>query len=142
VKKILILVAAMAMLTGCAFDATGSDPKPTSSAHVPPPADGGRFDTPADLIAKAGSALPCDDARAMTPIGARAQSSCYGGNVVIRIYDDHAGVDQQVEFLGITGGADLLAGENWTLNAPKRFIAAARQKLGGTYVHVKCTKDC
>lgn len=35
---LLTLIAALAMLTGCAVDATGSDPKPTSSAHVSPPA--------------------------------------------------------------------------------------------------------
>jgi hypothetical protein len=38
VKLLSALIAALAVLTGCAFDATGGGPKPTNSTHAPRPA--------------------------------------------------------------------------------------------------------
>lgn len=90
-------------------------------------------------MAKAGAALPCSDAEPMTPIGAKAQSACAGKSVIIRVYDGHGGVDQQIDFLS-DDGTWLLTGENWSVNAPKATLDAARVKLGGKLVNTKCAK--
>jgi hypothetical protein len=55
---------------------------------------------------------------------------------------DHSGIDDQVDLLGFAGGAWLLTGENWSVNAPETTLQAAKAKLGGQLIHVKCKSNC
>lgn len=88
-------------------------------------------------MAQAGTLLPCADASPMTPVGAKAQTTCDSGELVIRVYEDHSGIDDQVAALGLMGDVWLLTGENWSVNGPKATLEAARVKLGGQLVYVK-----
>lgn len=138
--RALSLTGALLLVVGCGTHAgVGQPPSPTAS---PPPPDGGSYATPADIIAKAGTALPCADASPMTPVGAKAQSMCDDGETVIRIYADHSGIDEQLSLLGMAGGARLLTGENWSVNAPQSIIETLRVELGGKVVQVKCQSNC
>jgi hypothetical protein len=112
----------------------------TSTVRTPP-ADGGSFASPAQIVAKAGSSLPCSEAKPSDTTGAAAQIDCDNANVIIRTYIDHSGVAAQITFLGL-GGADLLTGENWTVNATVPELLAAQAQLGGSLVHIPCTMTC
>jgi hypothetical protein len=143
-KRIIITAAAIGLLAaGCGGEvvkAASAAPRsvPASSA---PPADGGSYDNPSDIIAKAGDALPCSDAVAETPTGALAQSSCADGDVVVRTYADHSGVDDQIRLHSLGGGM-LLTGANWTLNASPAQLKAAHTRLGGHIVTIACEELC
>lgn len=138
--KAFAVASALLLAVGCGTGGATSAAKTATAA--PPPPDGGSFDTPASIITKAGSALPCTDASPLTPTGAKAQSMCQDGNIVIRIYEDHSGIDDQIKTLGSAGGAWLLTGENWSVNAPESMVDALKAKLGGQVVHVKCRSFC
>jgi hypothetical protein len=137
--KTLLATGALLLAAGCGGET--ADPA-TTPTPTPPPVDGGAFDTPADVITKAGTTLPCSDAKADTPTGAKAQTACDDGEVVVRVYVNHSGIDDQVDLLGFAGGAWLLTGENWSVNAPKATLEAANAKLGGQLTHVKCQANC
>jgi hypothetical protein len=136
--KTVLATGVLLLAAGCGAGIAEQAATPTPT---PPPVDGGAFDSPADIITKAGTTLPCSDAKAKTPIGAKAQTTCGDDEIVIRVYEDHSGVDDQVDLLSL-GGAYVLTGENWSVNAPKATLEAAKAKLGGQLIHVKCQQAC
>lgn len=140
--KTLFATGALLLGAGCGGPAATPETTPTPT-H--PPTDGGAFASPADLITKAGTTLPCSGAKAITPFGANAQTACDDGEVGevgVRVYVDHSGVDDQTSLLGFAGGAWLLTGENWSVNAPETTRQATTAKLGGQLIHVKRTSNC
>lgn len=129
---------------GCGHSDANSRTTPhPADAQTSPPADGGYFNEPRDIVAKSAGAIPCPDLKETSGvIGARAQVTCHDGNIVVRVHDNHTGVDDQIGLLRLTGG-DLLTGENWTVNAAPPVLDAAKQSLGGRVVHVACQPpDC
>ncbi|GAA1545708.1 hypothetical protein GCM10009678_30450 [Actinomadura kijaniata] len=129
----LLLPLLLAVLAFTACGANGQASKiataPSSSAS-PPPADGGYFDSPRDLVAKAGNALPCSDIKGTPePVGARAQVTCSNGDIVIRVYNNRADATKAGNIMHLTGG-NLLFGQNWTVNAPPAPLRAVRERLG------------
>lgn len=135
---VAVALATVASLAGCSSSSQAPSPATATSPLVPaPPADGGYFNDPRDIVARANGAIPCSDLEEAESVGARAQVHCAAGNIVIRVHENHGGVDGQVNLMGLTGG-DLLTGQNWTVNAGPEILQAAQEHLGGKIVHVPC----
>ncbi|GAA4240275.1 hypothetical protein GCM10022254_64270 [Actinomadura meridiana] len=137
--RLPLLAAAALPLTACGplSDTTAAS---TSSplATPAPPSDGGYYNAPRTIVEKAAGSIPCSDlTETENVIGAREQVTCSDGNIVIRVHDNHQGVDGQLDMMKLTGG-DLLTGQNWTVNASPAILRAARVHLGGKITHIPC----
>lgn len=133
----------MLAVASCGHPDTTSSAGPRPAGIRPPPADGGYFNDPRDIVTKSAGTIPCPDLKTTSGvIGARAQVTCQNGDIAVRVHGNHDGVDDQVDLLRLTGG-DLLTGENWTVNADPQVLDAAQPQLGGRVVHIACQPpDC
>ncbi|HEU5155688.1 MAG TPA: hypothetical protein VFU43_01735 [Streptosporangiaceae bacterium] len=141
--KIVSLILAAALAAGCgAVGNAGAGPA-SSPPAAGPPADGGYFTDPRNIVEKSAGTIPCPDLEETSNvIGARDQVTCDDGNIVIRVRDNHAGVEDQIDLHTLTGW-DLLTGQNWTVNAGPTVLRAAQKFLGGELVHTPCQRpDC
>ncbi|MEU6036901.1 hypothetical protein ABZ801_15980 [Actinomadura sp. NPDC047616] len=137
-----VVILACAVLAGCT-NGERAAPAPFTSTPTTPPVDGGYFTEPREIVAKSMGTLPCQDlTETRQLIGARAQVTCSDGDIVVRVHENHQGVDAQVRLLKFTGG-DLLMGQNWTVNASPDVLSAAQKHLGGRIQHIPCEEpDC
>jgi hypothetical protein len=136
--RLAFVLACCAMIAGCGGAAQQEASLSPAPSLTQPPADGGYFTDPREIVAKSKGTIPCHDLeQTQNAVGAREQVTCSGGNIVIRVHENRQGVTGQIELMKLTGG-DLLTGQNWTLNASPSILQAARQHLGGQVEHVSC----
>ncbi|MFB4300659.1 hypothetical protein [Actinomadura sp. NTSP31] len=137
------VVLSCALLAGCSSTSGAAAPTVSTPKPTGPPADGGYFTEPREIVAKSDGAIPCADLKeTANPVGARAQVTCSGENIVVRVHENGEGVQDQVDLMKLTGG-DLLLGQNWTVNAGPTVLKAAQLHLGGRITHIPCTPpDC
>ncbi|MFB4273000.1 hypothetical protein [Nonomuraea sp. GTA35] len=131
-------LAAMLLAAGCGITTANTPTNTGTSRSAAPPADGGSYTSPRDVVTKLRAAgIACDDYKPIArAIGAKDRGSCQQGDLVVSIYEREGDVQAQVEFeesLGI--GVLLLTGRNWTINHDDRVtLNTARSVLGGTLV--------
>jgi hypothetical protein len=138
-KAIYLAIAAAASLS-CVMACAPHAATPTATTAPPapaPPTDGGYYNSPRDILAKAAGTIPCANPSETQLKGVINQVWCMGDKTLIRLHENRSAVDDQVETMKITG-SDLLTGQNWTVHSSPDILQAARQHLGGKLVHIPC----
>jgi hypothetical protein len=138
-RRSVLTAALLALaLTACGTTEAQAPAAPSATAPATPPADGGSYSSPRDIVAKlTATGITCDD---YAPIagaqGARDRGTCQDGNLVVSIYDREGDVQAQVEFHREMGlGVHLLTGRNWTVNLDDEgVLRTAQSVLGGQLV--------
>lgn len=134
--RILLIAAcaAVALATGCSAHSPAASP----AASAAPPADGGSYGSPRDIVAKITAAgVACSDYKPISgALEARDRGSCRDGNLVVSIYDREGDVEAHVENMrGLGLGLTMLTGRNWTVNwSDTNDLQKLRAALGGTLV--------
>jgi hypothetical protein len=137
--RALILAAVIVLASAACSGTQAAAPTPAPSPSGPP-ADGGSYDSPRDIVAKLEKVgITCPDYEPIAnATGARDRGACKDGNLVVSIYDREGDVQAQVETqMGFADviGISLLTGRNWTVNYDdKPTLEKAQSVLGGTLV--------
>lgn len=135
----LCLAAAALALAACSSTSPTTD---TSAVAAGPPADGGSYSSPRDIVAKMKSAgVDCPDYKVVAhPANARELGNCQGGDLVISIFETEGDVQANVEFQReiakeISGPVNMLTGRNWSVVLDDQAaLQKAKSVLGGTLV--------
>lgn len=129
------MVLFLASVAGC------SASTPAAKEPDKPPADGGSYESPVDIVEtldQAGiecaglSEMPGAEDPAMT-------QNCTGGgdNVIVRVIHDRSELDAEVQAFdgaGLFKGESMVVGKNWNLVGVTAFVEDAHKKLGGDLV--------
>ena len=98
------------------------------------PADGGKFDTAADI----GKRLGCTPEPITAATDAVERAACEDGNLVISIFLDRDQAEKNVASLlammeGLPGSTGFVVGGNWTVNCGDSVMTCEEEKgkLGG-----------
>ncbi|MGI5268847.1 hypothetical protein ACQEUU_06830 [Nonomuraea sp. CA-218870] len=141
----LAAAAAVVMLVGCGQQpAARTSLSPAAPSTTAPPADGGSYASPRDIVAKLTAAgIACSDYTPVPdPINAKELGGCQGGNLVVGIYEREGDVQAQVEIYRAVGdeldsGPDVVTGRNWTVHTTNREHLDLVWKALGGKVHLE-----
>ncbi|MGI5161372.1 hypothetical protein [Microbispora sp. CA-102843] len=134
----LCLAATALALAACTSSTTADTP----ASPAGPPADGGSYTSPRDIVAKMKTAgVDCPDYTIIAkPTNARELANCMDGNLVISIFETEGDVQANVDMHRetakmIDGPVNMLTGRNWSVYYDDpAALQKAKTVLGGTLI--------
>ena len=130
-----VILIALATAAGCTTSTPDPESAPTTNSG--PPADGGSYESIADLTdAMDTNGLRCTELEETVT----GTATCNNGQVDVnlRIIDSPTALDQEIkameEAVWMPDGLTMLAGVNWTMVSNESYIRDAQEELGGRIV--------